>query len=141
MVVAFVGFVGGWAKAALGAGAVAIAGVVGACVATFFTFLPSFLFILAGGPLVEATHGDARIAAPLTGITAAVVGVIVSLAVFFGLHVFWPQGFVGARPLDGIDPWAVAIFAAGTVALFAQRLGVIPLVLAGALAGFVRVLA
>ena len=106
----------------------------------FFTFLPSFLFILAGGPLVEATHGDARIAAPLTGITAAVVGVIVSLAVFFGLHVFWPAGFAAARPLDGLDAFAVAIFAAGTAALFATRAGVIPLVLAGALAGLVRVL-
>jgi chromate transporter len=139
MVVAFVGFVGAWAQAALGAGSVVVAGMAGACVATFFTFLPSFLFILAGGPLVEATHGDARVTAPLTGITAAVVGVVASLAVFFGAHVFWPQGFAAARPLDGLDAWAVAIFAAGTIALFAFRAGVIPLVLAGALAGLVRV--
>ena len=140
MVVAFVGFVGGWSEAALGTGAVVAAGIVGACVATFFTFLPSFLFILAGGPLVEATHGDARVTAPLTGITAAVVGVIASLAVFFGVHVFWPQGFAAARPFDGLDAWAVAIFAAGAVALFAFRVNVIPLVLAGALAGLARVL-
>ena len=139
MVVAFVGFVGAWTQAALGAGADAAAGIVGACIATFFTFLPSFLFILAGGPLVEATHGDARVTAPLTGITAAVVGVVVSLAVFFGVHVFWPAGFAPARPFDGLDLWAVAIFAAGAVALFAFRAGVIPLVLAGALAGLVRV--
>ena len=138
MIVSFVGFVGGWSKAIFGPDALALAGIAGACVATFFTFLPSFLFILAGGPLVEATHGDARVAAPLTGITAAVVGVIVSLAVFFGVHVFWPQGFAAGRPLDGIDLFGVAIFAAGTVALFASRAGVIPLVFAGALAGLAR---
>jgi chromate transporter len=68
------------------------AGLAGATVATFFTFLPSFLFILAGGPLVEATRGDIKFTAPLTGITAAVVGVIVNLAVFFAWHTFWPQG-------------------------------------------------
>jgi chromate transporter len=136
---ALVTFGGAWTQSALDAGGVAAAGIAGACVATFFTFLPSFLFILAGGPLVEATHGDARVAAPLTGITAAVVGVVVSLAVFFGAHVFWPQGLVALRPLEGLDAWAVAIFAAGALALFAWRVGVIPLVLAGALAGLVRV--
>ena len=61
---------------------------LGACVATFFTFLPSFMFILAGGPFVERTHGNLRFTAPLTAITAAVVGVIVNLAVFFALHVY-----------------------------------------------------
>jgi chromate transporter len=61
-------------------------------VATFFTFLPSFLFILAGGPLVERTRDDVKLTAPLTAITAAVVGVIVNLAVFFAWHVFWPRG-------------------------------------------------
>ena len=80
MVVAFVGFVGGWTKMLFGADSLALAGIAGASVATFFTFLPSFLFILAGGPLVETTHGQLRFTAPLTGITAAVVGVIVNLA-------------------------------------------------------------
>ena len=63
--------------------------------ATFFTFLPSFLFILAGGPFIESTHGDLGFTAPLTGITAAVVGVIVNLAVFFAWHVLWPDGLAG----------------------------------------------
>jgi chromate transporter len=54
-------------------------------VATFFTFLPSFLFILAGGPLVEASRDDIKFTAPLTGITAAVVGVILNLATFLRL--------------------------------------------------------
>ena len=88
MVVAFVGFVGAWTKAALGPDALALAGIAGASVATFFTFLPSFLFILAGGPLVESTRGELRYTAPLAGVTAAVVGVIVNLALFFGLHAF-----------------------------------------------------
>ena len=67
-----------------------------AAVVTFFTFLPSFCFILLGGPLIESTHGDLRFTAPLTGITAAVVGVIVNLALFFAWHVLWPRGFGGA---------------------------------------------
>jgi chromate transporter len=61
----------------------------------FFTFLPSFFFIFAGGPFIESTHGKLGFTAPLTGITAAVVGVIVNLAVFFGYHVLWPAGLSG----------------------------------------------
>ena len=95
MVVAFVGFVGGWTKMVFGPESLALAGIAGACVATFFTFLPSFLFILAGGPLVETTHGQLRFTAPLTGITAAVVGVIVNLAVFFAWHVLLAAGLAG----------------------------------------------
>src|SRR3990170_8486129 len=96
MVVAFVGFVGGWTKALFGPDALFLAGAAGAAVATFFTFLPSFVFILVGGPLVESTHGDLKFTAPLTGITAAVVGVILNLALFFAYHVLWPAGFSGA---------------------------------------------
>ena len=81
--------------------------------ATWFTFLPSFLFILAGGPLVESTHGELKFTAPLTAITAAVVGVIVNLAVFFAYHVLWPAGLAGrfdaASALIGIAA-AVALF-------------------------------
>ena len=104
MVVAFVGFVGGWTKAVFGPDSLALAGIAGACVATFFTFLPSFLFILAGGPLVETTHGQLRFTAPLSGITAAVVGVIVNLAVFFAWHVFWPDGWTPGARTVGLDP-------------------------------------
>ena len=92
MVVAFVGFVGGWTNSLFGPDMLWVAGAAGATIATLFTFLPSFLFILVGGPLVEATHGNIKFTAPLTGITAAVVGVILNLAVFFAMHVFWPQG-------------------------------------------------
>ncbi len=137
MVVAFVGFVGGWAKDALGTGHLLAAGVAGATVATYFTFLPSFLFILIGGPLVEATHGDLKFTAPLTAITAAVVGVILNLAVFFALHVLWPGGRAG--PFDALS---LAIGVAAAVALFRLKVGVIPVIAAcaalGLVASFVR---
>ena len=95
MVVAFVGFVGGWLKQVLGPEALFLGGALAATVVTFFTFLPSFVFILAGGPLVETTHGKLGFTAPLSAITAAVVGVILNLALFFAYHVLWPQGFGG----------------------------------------------
>ncbi|HSW21982.1 MAG TPA: chromate efflux transporter, partial [Burkholderiaceae bacterium] len=95
MVVAFVGFVGGWLRQVLGPDALVAGGALAATVVTFFTFLPSFVFILAGGPLVEATHGRLGFTAPLSAITASVVGVIVNLALFFAYHVLWPQGFGG----------------------------------------------
>jgi len=131
MVVAFVGYVGATAHAVFGTDARVAAGIAGACVATFFTFLPSFLFILAGGPLVERTHGHIGFVAPLTGITAAVVGVIVNLAVFFAWHVFWP----GDTFPQGADTAAMLIGAAAAIALFRYKLGVIPVIAAAAAAG------
>jgi len=95
MVVAFVGFIGAWTSQVFGPDHLFWAGAAGATAATFFTFLPSYLFILAGAPLIETTHGDLKFTAPLTGITAAVVGVVLNLAVFFGYNVLWPQGFAG----------------------------------------------
>jgi chromate transporter len=132
MVVAFVGFVGGWAKQVFGPEALLAAGVAAACVATFFTFLPSFVFILAGGPLVESTHGRLGFTAPLSAITAAVVGVIANLALFFAYHVLWPQGFGGR-----FDALAAVIAVAAAVALFRYKLGVMPLLGACALVGLV----
>jgi chromate transporter len=135
MVVAFVGFVGGWTRQVFGAEQLLLAGAAAACVATWFTFLPSFLFILAGGPLVESTHGQMRFTAPLTGITAAVVGVIVNLAVFFAAHVLWPEG-LHARS----DYLSALIGVAAAVALFRYKVGVIPVILACAAAGLVLTL-
>ena len=132
MVVAFVGFVGGWSKSLFGPDAALLAGAVAACVVTFFTFLPSFVFIFLGGPFIESTHGKLQFTAPLTGITAAVVGVIVNLAVFFAWHVLWPRGFGGAFEWP-----ALAIGLAAAVALFRYKQGVIRVVLACALAGLV----
>jgi chromate transporter len=133
MVVAFVGFVGGWTKAFLGPDALVPAGVAGALVATFFTFLPSFVFILVGAPVVESTHGDIRFTAPLTGITAAIVGVIVNLAVFFAYHVFWPKGLDG--PFD-LFPALLAV--ATLVALWRFKVGIIPAIAGCGAAGLVH---
>lgn len=130
MVVAFVGFVGGWTLQVFGPDALLLAGTAAAIVVTFFTFLPSFVFILAGGPLVEATHGRIGFTAPLSAITAAVVGVIVNLAMFFAYHVLWPEGFDGRFDLPS------ALIAIGAlVALFRFKVGVMPLLLGCALAG------
>jgi len=120
MVVSFVGFIGAWSKEILGPDALVLAGFLGATVATFFTFLPSFVFILAGAPLVESTHGNINFTAPLTGITAAVVGVIVNLALFFAYHVLWPLGFEGP-----FDPVSALICVTAAIALFRFKRGVI----------------
>jgi chromate transporter len=120
MVVAFVGFIGGYVKEVLGPESLFLAGAVAASLVTWFTFLPSFLFILAGGPLVESTHNDLKFTAPLTAITAAVVGVILNLAMFFGYHVLWPQGFGGA-----FDVPSAVIALAAAVALFKYQRNVI----------------
>lgn len=129
MIVAFVGFVGGWTHALFGPAALPLAGIAGALVAALFTFLPSFVFILAGGPLVESGRGNVRLTAPLTAISAAVVGVVASLAVFFGQHVF----FAGGQA----QPAAIAIGAAASIALLRYRIGPIRLIAACALAGLV----
>ena len=130
MVVAFVGFVGGWVRQVLGPDALFLGAALAATVVTFFTFLPSFIFILAGGPLIETTHGNLKFTAPLTAITAAVVGVILNLALFFAYHVWWPQGFAGR-----FDAVSALITVVAAVALFRFKVGVMTLLAACALAG------
>lgn len=130
MVVSFVGFVGGWTRVIFGPDSLFVSGAAAAIVATFFTFLPSFLFIFLGAPFIESTHGKLKFTAPLTAITAAVVGVIVNLAVFFAYHVLWPQG------LSGHFEWPSALIGvAAALALFRSKFGVIPVVLASGMAG------
>ena len=132
MIVAFVGFVGGWTKALFGPDHLLLAGTVAACVTTFFTFLPSFVFILAGGPLVESTRGNIRLTAPLTAISAAVVGVVISLALFFAWHVFRLEA-----PPAQWDWSAIAISALALLALLRYKVGTIKLIIACAVAGLV----
>jgi len=130
MVVAFVGFVGGWTRELFGPELLPLAGAAGASIATLFTFLPSFLFILVGGPAVEATRHEVRFTAPLTGITAAVVGVVINLAVFFAYHVLWPQGF------DGRFEWFAALIGiTAFVALFRYKMGIVSVIGGCAVAG------
>lgn len=130
MVVTFVGFVGGWVSEVFGVGATVASAFAAAGIVTFFTFLPSFVFILLGGPFIETTHGKLKFTAPLSAITAAVVGVIVNLAVFFAYHVMWPQG------LDaGVDWVALLLALAAVLAIFRFKIGVIPVILVSGLLG------
>lgn len=139
MIVAFIGFVGGWTREFFGSESLFLAGSAGAAVATFYTFLPSFLFILIGGPLVESTHGDIKFTAPLTAITAAVVGVVLNLAVFFAYHVLWPHGWVepitGNTFLVGFEWVSAFIGLLAFIALFRYKMGIIPVIGGCAAAG------
>ncbi|HMV13101.1 MAG TPA: chromate efflux transporter [Nitrosomonas sp.] len=132
MVVAFVAFIGGYVKALLGPDMLFISGTMAAILVVWFTFLPSFIFILAGGPLVESTHDNIKFTAPLTAITVAVVGVILNLALFFGYHVMWPQGF------SGNFDWISALIAllAG-IALFQYKRNVIEVIAICAIIGLI----
>ena len=132
MVVTFVGFVGGWSKELFGPEMLPLAGVAAACVATFFTFLPSFLFIFIGGPAIEATRDDVQFTAPLLGITAAVVGVIVNLAIFFAYHVLWPTGFEG-----NFDWVSLLIGFVAFIALFKLKIDIVKVILGCALFGWI----
>ncbi|MFN9636933.1 MAG: chromate efflux transporter [Synechococcaceae cyanobacterium] len=125
MVVAFVGFLGGWN----GSGSLAIALLAG-LVTVWFTFLPSFVFILAGAPLVEASRSELRLGPPLTAITAAVVGVIASLALLLAGPALAPRG--------GLDAGALAVAAVALALLLWRRWGVMPLIGAAALVGLGR---
>ena len=135
MIVTWVGYLGGVAKSVFDnpiAG-----GLAGAATATFFTFLPSFWFIIAGGPFVEATRGELKFTAPLTAITAAVVGVILNLAVFFAWHTFWPQG-TAASPFDGGFNWFPVIVAvAAFVALWKYKADIMKVIGVCALLGLI----
>ncbi|MBU3610513.1 chromate efflux transporter [Polynucleobacter wuianus] len=130
MVVAFVGYLAGHIQHLIGYSNPFWFGALGAVVATWFTFLPSFFFILVGGPLVESTHGKIGYTAPLTAITAAIVGVIVNLGLFFAYHVFLPHG------LGGSISWiSMAICGLAGIALFKFHKGVMSVIGGSALAG------
>ena len=135
MVVAFVGYLAGHIQHLIGSSNPFWFGVLGACVATWFTFLPSFFFILVGGPLIESTHGKLGFTAPLTAITAAVVGVITNLGLFFAYHVFLPRGLGG--PISWIS---MVIFVFAGLALFKFQKGVMTVIAGSALAGLLSYL-
>ena len=131
MIVTFVGFLGGWNAIPMGADTSLLSGIIAALVVTFFTFLPSFLFILAGAPLIESTHGNLKFTAPLSAITAAVVGVIVNLAMFFAGHILFPHGLSG-----DFDAIAALITALALLALFRYKIGIITVIVVCGTAGW-----
>lgn len=132
MVVAFVGFLGAYNHAVLGAEQLFLAGALGAVIVTWFTFLFSFVFILAGAPVIESTHNELKFTAPLTAITAAVVGVILNLALFFSYHVLWPKGFNHPFNYE-----AAFITLAALIALFKFQINVLYVIFASAFCGLI----
>ncbi|KAF0162799.1 MAG: chromate transporter [Rhodocyclaceae bacterium] len=133
MIVTWVGYLGGVSKSVLGNPVTG--GLAGAAVATFFTFLPSFFFILAGGPMIESTRGELKFTAPLTAITAAVVGVILNLATFFAWHTFWPKA-TAAAPFSGLfDVIPVVIAIACFIALWKYKADIMKVIGVCALLG------
>ena len=131
MVVTFVAFVAGYQNLMLGADQALLAGLVAALVVTWVSFLPSFVFVLAGAPLIERTQHLPNWSAPLQAITAAVVGVIVNLALFFALHTLWPQ-FDQAGFDSGFDLWAVLLMAVAAYVLFWRKWSVLRVLLLSA---------
>jgi chromate transporter len=149
MVVAFVAFLGGHSGAVLAphafGGALSFetlrfaGGAMAAVLVCWFTFLPSFVFILAGGPLVESSQNTKVFTAPLTAITAAVVGVIANLAIFFVLHTLWPSlsAVTSQNKLMCGNPDLVALMMilAAATALVRFKIGVVKVLVACALCG------
>ena len=130
MVVAFVGFMGGWNRSLADGGSGWPLALAAVAVVVWFTFLPSFGFILAGAPLVEASRGDLRFGAPLSAITAAVVGVIASLALFFAGPVLWPAG--------SVDVAAAGVAAVALLVQLRWRWSVLQVIAAAAALGVLR---
>jgi chromate transporter len=127
MVLQFVGFMAGWNyPGALGPFA---GSILGSLVATYFTFLPCFLFIFLGAPYIEKFSGNRRLSASLSTITAAVVGVILNLAVWFGMQVLLP-------PEGGIDFFSAVVSIAAFVAMQRFKTDIIVVVAGAAMAGF-----
>lgn len=126
LVLQFVGFLGGWSNPAP-MGAFATASLC-AFMTTWVTFVPGFLFIFLGAPYIEALRGKKLLTCALSAVTASVVGVILSLAVWFGWHVI--------QPVQGhFDYFAIALATAAFLAMQRYKIDVIPIVVTSALLG------
>jgi chromate transporter len=128
MVLQFVGFMGGWHHP--GQLAPVMAGTLGALVTTWTTFVPCFLWIFLGAPHIEQLRGNAKLTAALSAVTAAVVGVVLNLAVWFGLHVLFP-----AR--GHVDWFTVVVSLVAFGGMLKWKWDVVPVVLGGALLGLI----
>lgn len=128
LVLQFVGFLGGWQQS--GELSPLLAATIGAALTSWVTFVPGFLFILAGAPYIERMRGNLRLTTALSAITAAVVGVMLNLAVWFALSVVWPDGTGGA-----VDWFPVGMATVAFVGLIRFQWNVIPVVVGGGLLG------
>jgi chromate transporter len=126
MVLQFVGFLGAWNHP--GSIPPLLAATLGAFITTWTTFVPCFLWIFLGAPHIEQLRGNEKLTTALSAITAAVVGVILNLAVWFGIHVLWPAP-------HAVDWFAVLIGAASFLGLVKWKWDVIPLVAGAGIAG------
>jgi chromate transporter len=141
MVLQFVGFMAAFRDA--GALPPMLAGTLGGLLATWVTFVPCFLWIFTGAPFIEALRGNKALNGALSAITAAVVGVILNLALWFAIHTIFDEvvpvrgyGFTFVAPkLTSVDPWALALSLAAMFAIFKLRAGMLPTLAACSAAG------
>lgn len=129
MVLQFVGFMAGW-NHPVGGLSPAASGVIGALITTYATFLPSFIFIFLGAPYIERLRGSKSLSESLSGVTAAVVGVVLNLSLVFGAAVIFPDGVSG-----GVNWFALVLSAGAFLALFRFKADVLWVVLGGGLLG------
>ena len=128
MVVQFVGFTGAWQHP--DGLPQLLAATLGALITTWATFVPCFLWIFLGAPHIEQLRGNARLGAALSAITAAIVGVVLNLAIWFALHVFFPAPNV-------IDWISLAISAVALIGMLRWKWDVVPVVLGAAVSGVI----
>jgi chromate transporter len=128
MVLQFVGFMGGWNQP--GTLPPLLAATLGALITTWATFTPCFLWIFLGAPYIERLRENPKLRAALSTVTAAVVGVVLNLAVWFGLHVIFPRAHV-------IDWFAIALCVIAFIGMLKWRWDVVPVVIGSAVAGLI----
>jgi chromate transporter len=141
MVLQFVGFLGAFRNPA--PFSPIVAGILGSVVTVWVTFVPCFLWIFLGAPYIEALRGKRSLTAALSGVTAAVVGVILNLALWLSVHTLFGRvdeiHTFGARLLvpdwGTLDPFSLALAVAATIAIFRFKLGMVPVLLGSVVAG------
>ena len=126
MVLQFVGFMGAWQHPE--GLPPPVAATIGALITTWATFMPCFLWIFLGGPYIEQLRGNPKLTAALSAITAAIVGVVLNLAVWFGLRVFFPAS-------GTVDWFAILLCAAAFVAMLRYKIDIIPVIIGSAIVG------
>ena len=141
MVLQFVGFMAAFRDP--GSLSPMVAGTLGGLLATWVTFIPSFLWIFLGAPFIESLRGNKALNGALSAITAAVVGVVLNLAIWFGIHTIFREVApirnvlfsFDAPVLGSVHPWALALSIAAAVAIFRFKVGIIPTLAACCAAG------
>jgi chromate transporter len=132
MVLQFVGFLGGWNHP--GNLPPLLAATLGALITTWTTFVPCFLWVFLGAPYIEKLRGAKQLTAALSTVTAAVVGVILNLAVWFGVHVILPPG-------GNVDWFAIVVCAIAFVGMLRWKWSIIPVILGSGMLGLIYTLA